>query len=388
MDPYDFAAERLPTDTRNAIAAFWDQFTAQADGLDRCFSTNMTDMTVDPTEVMAALQDVSPDLMWEFGASDRGHALTITAEWNDEIRPLARAIHHMAPDLPRWQFHEARPPGAEVDHIADYVAQRFGAPLILTRLDASVGKDGRIDLAAFGPGDKKTLFDQALSLATSLFGEATERDWVGFVDSKPAGKPGLFSRLRGQPQTEFSAADFADNFRAAIAKAKSGLPAKPYAATPLDDRGSALFRVNITDPNHPRADLFTFVGPSTTYGNAVLSGGRFSSLCHSTHGEWFLFLRIPRTDDMPFDRVEERSAIEEHLHAALSRDRLGGTVGAGHGHQAVYIDLAVTDVAQGVARISEALKSAPYAAMSTLHFLDQGLRGLVLPAAPDTEKPN
>jgi len=388
IDPYSFAASRFPTDTRDAIRKFWMHFAANAEGLDRCFSSNMTEKTVDPTVVMAALKDVSPELMWEFGPSDRGHALTITAEWNDSNRALARAVHDMAPDLSRWQFHQVRGPESDSSITVDYFAQRFGEPLTLTKIEAICGETGRVNLIAHGPDNEQALADQALKVASAILGEAVERDWIGYIDGAPTAKTGLFGRLRGQSPAPFEPATFADGFRAAIARLKSALPARPYAGTPLDDREVTLFKAKAAYPEHPRADLITFAAASEAYGRAVLSGGRFSSRCHSIHDEWFLYLRIQRTEDAPFDDVSERGVIEERLHQALSQDGLGGVVAAGHGSEAVYIDLDVSDAARAVAQIGQVLQGEPYVGEATLHFLDQGLQSLVLPAAPDSLKPN
>ncbi|MHA3914147.1 hypothetical protein [Halovulum sp. GXIMD14793] len=102
MDPYDFAATMLPQDQHDAIAAFWEAFAAGADTLDHAFESRDGDLVSQSVGVMDALKAVSENLMWEFGPSDRGHALCVTAEWRSELRALARLVIRMAPDLPRW----------------------------------------------------------------------------------------------------------------------------------------------------------------------------------------------------------------------------------------------------------------------------------------------
>ncbi|MEL6838604.1 MAG: hypothetical protein AAFP85_04890 [Pseudomonadota bacterium] len=382
-DPYSFAAGRLPTETRQAIRAFWSHFQDHADALDQCFRSNMTDMTTDPTDVMGALAAVSPDLMWEFGPSDRGHALTITAEWKDANRPLARAVCMMAPNLPRWRLYEVRSVEADNIDAAEYFAARFREPLVLTGIDTAVGRTGRIDLVAHGPAKADTLEDHAIKIATSILGEEVERDWLGFVDAARTPKAGLLGRLRGQRPVPLDAIAFADSFRAAIALAKSKMPTTPYSAMSLKDRGMVLVKPSKMPADHPRSDLLFFVTTSSPYAEAVLLGGRFSSRCYSLHDEWFLYLRIPRSADAPFDDVQDRYDIEERLHDALSKDGLGGMVAAGHGREAVYIDVAVTDVALGIERIAGAIQGEVYAEGATLHFLDEGVQDLVLPAAPE-----
>ncbi|MGJ8621261.1 MAG: hypothetical protein ACSHW1_00685 [Yoonia sp.] len=348
----------------------------------------MTDVTVDPAEVMTALTDVSPELMWEFGPSPRGHALTITAEWNDANRALARAVINAAPELPRWEFFEVRRPEANPDLAADFFSQRFREPLTLTSIGAVVGRSGRVDLVGHGTGSEQALADQVLKVASLILGEAVERDWIGFIDGAPTAKAGLLKRLSGKSATAFDPAAFAEDFRAAIAKAKSELPEQPYAELSLDEREVSLFKAKGLHDAHPRADLLTFAVASKQYGHAALSRERFSSACHSIHGEWFLYVRILRTEHTPFDDVGDRGIIEENLHAALSKEALGGVVGAGHGRGAVYIDLAVTDVPRAIAQITQTLSGHTYTNTATIHFMDQVLQSLVLPAAQTSPKPN
>ncbi len=387
MDPYDFAAAKLPSDTRAAIAGLWEHFAAHADGVDRCFSSGMKDMTTDPTEVMAALGAVSPDLMWEFGPSDRGHALFITPEWRDELRPLARAVLNAAPDLPRWRFHEVRPP-TEPDLIADHFAARYQAPLSLSKAKARMAEEGRIDLAVTGAGTREEIVDRASVMTSMLLGEEIERDWLGFIDAETAERPGLLGRLRGAVPAELDMAGFLANLRAEIARATDRMPERPYAARPLDTREITLFSAKEPNPDHSRPDLISLAAPNPTYGNAVFSRARFSSRCHSRHGEWFLYLRIARSPAAPFDDVEDRYALEEELHDILSQGGLGGSVAGSHGTGNVYLDIATTDVGEAVARLERWLTGKPFAADTTLHFLDTGLTGSAVPLAAGTSKPN
>ncbi|GEM_PF-6435225 len=103
MDPYDYVASLIGEETRAKIATFWRVFASKTDAIEDMFSYPDGGQ-LDIVEIMQALVPVSPDLMWEFGPSDRGSRLCVTAELRDELRSLARLVRQIAPDLPRWRL--------------------------------------------------------------------------------------------------------------------------------------------------------------------------------------------------------------------------------------------------------------------------------------------
>lgn len=378
MDPYDFFAMRQSTETRNAIARFWEAFSEHADRLDEAFNSKDSAQIQDLVSVMEELRTISPNLMWEFGPSERGHALCVTAEWRDELRPLARLVRQMAPDLPRWEFIDAR----RADNLAwvtpENFANRFREDLAIQMIEVNLNDRGRIDLIAKGKGEADHLGQQALSVATMALGEEVERDWVGFVDGE-ALKSGGLSFLRKSSQPHFDPAEFVEHFHTEIEQAKSAMSEVPYSQLSIEERAVSIFEVNKLPEDHPRSDLFMFSGTDETYARAVLRASRFSSRCYSRHDEWFLYLRIPRTMDATFDDVADRYEIENLLHERLTAEGIGGFVAGGHGQEAIYIDLALRDVDLGVALIHQILADKPYAQEATLHLMDSGLTHHILP---------
>lgn len=363
-DPYDYAASLIGSHTRGAIKAFWQHFAQNADTLASWFSSQEGG-TQTVTDIMQPLQEISPDLTWEFGPAAHGHMLTITAEFQDTNRPLARLMQRMAPSLPNWTFTDARPPSDPTQLAQDHLA-RFGFPLSLSKIETSVDLNGRIDLHGYGAGQQ--VFDEVLNVSTLLLGEEKERDWVGYVRES-----------RSETAPPFAPEAWLADFDATIAKAQSLMPDAPYAALDPANTSGALYGEFNLDGGHPRQDLITFYAPTEAYLDAALYGPRFSSRGFSRFGEWFMFLKIPSSVAAPFGHVEERHEVEDRLHEALSGVGIGGWVAAGHGVDHVYIDFATTDVARTVSLLRAEFAVNTYAQNASLHFLDQGLKALAIP---------
>lgn len=364
-DPYDIAASRITSGYIDAIKAFWTNFEAHADQLDEAFQgRGDIDQSV---EVMRPLQDISPDLMWEFGPSEKGHSLCVTSEWRTALRPLARAVINLAPNLERWEFYDARTPDRS-GNIGENFEARFRIPITLSEIQVQPDTDNKIQMTGVGPGSNDEVGNQVLAVAGFLLGEQKDWDWFGDVIPK-AMKTSLFSRFKRSEPHEFPTEQFVQEFNQAIEKIKGALPSRPYS----DAEESEVSLLKFENGAINRPDLFTFSTGSMAYVQAALQTSRFSSVNHSRFGEWFLFLRIARSPETPFDQVDDRFELEEKLQAALSTDDIGGVVGAGHGHDAVYIDVALQDLDRGLRVIAETIGGRPFASEATIHFLEAGL---------------
>lgn len=381
MDPYDYFARQPGAEADKCIAEFWKYFEENADKLDHIFNSKSPERLATVSDITEAVSQISPDLMWEFGPAEQGHTLAITAEWRDELRPLARAVVMAAPSLARWSFVDVRPAEQEFDNFVDNFAARFRTSLTVSDVRAQPGRGGRIDLAISGVGKDSKVSEQGLMIATELLGEQVERNWPGAIDTGTVKKAGFIQRLRGQTEQvdDFDPKAFLDHFRGAIAQAKSQLPDMPYSSIALNDRGTYLYQVQGMLQDHVRSDMMTYSTSNEKFANNLINMPQFSSQTHSIHGEWFCGVRIARSDDAPFDDVLERGKIEDALHNALSVDGVGGFVGGGHGSEAVYTDLALIDIETGLERIIDVVTKAGLAEHAQITFLDQGLGDFVIP---------
>lgn len=365
-DPYDIAAARVLPDKLGAIKSFWADFEENADRLDASFSGG-ADLNIS-VEFMETLGQVSPELMWEFGPSERGHRLCITAEWHQHLRPLARAMINLAPMLDRWEFLDARPADSGSNFEENFEA-RFRMPVVLSDIQVEPGFDNKVKMTGLGVGRENDIGNQTLLVAGLALGEQIDWDWFGDVGATPI-KESLLSRFSKKQSSKFGVDEFAQRFQETITLIQKSLPNHPFSK-PQDDTEFSLLKLENGGIGRP--DMFTFTVSSMAYANAALKTSRFSSVNHSLFGEWFLFLRLPRTPECPFDQIDARAEIEGLLHDALSQAGVGGFVAAGHGSEAVYIDLALTEIDRGLRIVNDALKDRAFFTDATVHFLEAGL---------------
>src|SRR4029079_8925415 len=77
---------------------------------------------------------------------------------------------------------------------------------------------------------------------------------------------------------------------------------------------------------------------------AMHSGQRFASTCHSRVHEQFCYLKLDATGSGHADLAEFRAQYEQPLNDELVAGNAGGVIGGGAGVKYAYIDLAVTDL--------------------------------------------
>ncbi len=361
----------------DAIRRFWDGFAVHADMLDEIFGSGRGEID-HVSEVMAELRNVSPDLMWEFGPSERGHMLTITSEWRHGLRALARAVVNMAPKLERFAVVDARD-GNEGGLLDGNFEARFGLPISVSEISTAPGRDNKVAMTGKGPGDEDRIGNEVLALGTFLLGEAVDRNWFGDVasETQSSGLLSIFGRKKAAGA--FDPEAFRAKFEATIATIAKSLPETRRADADFESEERLVMQLNGAHVETGRPDLFLFNTVSEPYFTAALTTTRFASVNHSRLGEWFLFVRIPRTSETPYDDVGDRYALEEALHTALSAAGLGGVMAAGHGQEAVYIDIAAETPDAALPLIARTLEATPGFSGFTVHFLEAGLAQTGLP---------
>ncbi|MEM8624571.1 MAG: hypothetical protein AAGG47_13730 [Pseudomonadota bacterium] len=384
-DVYDFWANRQPQADLDAIDAFWAAFTVQSARFDAMLSGRERASGSDtiPGLMAEALGPLAHRIFWEFGPGEAspdgpGFFLALTPELYGSKRPLARAFVNRAPTLAGWSFGDARRSLPSTEPLLDLVASRAFGQQQLTGAWVAPGTHRRIDVIGQGRGDG--IDGQAGLLFSLVLGEAVERDWLGELTAKPMPPKGLAERLRR------SAAEnrptwidrFAEEARALHQTLANDLPHLPFAPS-RNQAEATLFNVTPRKDDWPRADMITYRTTRPDYAAArfaavTIAAPRFSSMAES-----FLALRLARTPEHPFEEIEEREILATAIDTALREAEIGGVFGEGHGHEHVYVDFAVTEIAKAIDVVGRVLREGGQTAPGHILFDEDGLTDLTLP---------
>lgn len=377
MDAYDYAASRLDDGTLKRIDSFWEVFADQAEAIEKCLAAyDGLDTGRLMPMMRTALRPVSKDLMWEFEVVDIGHALTVTAEWRDELRPLTRLLLQRAPNLPRWQFHETRQP-IPAEQVIVHAKARLRSDLAIIEIQPTAGEDRAVNLDVSGPTSEDELVNQSILLFSLLKGEALDRIWLGEISGS---RPTLMrSILAGDdPASDLDFELLINEIDECIDDARELAPGAPFCDVPLDAREVSLLEP--AEPGQgpsPRDDLITLTSTYPEMIIAQLNGNRFASERFSRFGETFAMLRFTRTDGR-FGDVEERYNLEEKLQDALAEARSGGVTGGAFGQANAYIDVALLHVGDAIDTIGNVLRAEGIPTGTSLHFFEPGLDEFVV----------
>lgn len=362
FSPGVVAEEEARAKIGGAIANWWRAFAAKKDDIAALF-TQEQDWDL-PGWIHEHLGAIDPNLMWEFGPGvGDGHRLVITPENRDDLRPLVDELLGAAPAIDGWTFHDHRPrePFSMVEMT---VEGRTGAPLAATGFKCEKGRFNFIDIAVEFPksllrdnGD--LAFSQALVLIESLLGEEDLDRWVGNIDVRAKGWRS--SGIEGLP------AVFDECRQAIVAQ----LPSSPFCQA-VDDNDWTLFELKpeAADDYPAQSDMFVGKSASQELWENTHSGVRFDSARYSKHGEVFCYLKLDGSEGLEGATFQDKGDIEDALDEKLRADGLGCFIGGGTGRRYSYVDVALTDLWEGIGAIRAVLQEANIAKRSWIQFFD------------------
>src|SRR6476660_5834995 len=91
-----------------AVRSFWNWFAANSERLKTMHANR--DFSTVAHEVNRELDKVEPQLAWEIGPGKKqANLLTISAEGNPELRPIAEMMIQLSPNMHGWEFYSSRP---------------------------------------------------------------------------------------------------------------------------------------------------------------------------------------------------------------------------------------------------------------------------------------
>jgi hypothetical protein len=351
------------------IAEWWQEFSQNANRLDALFSGREEwDL---PEWMSQHLQSIHPDLMWEYGPAihTQGHRLVITPEAISHLRPLAEDIVARAPQIEGWEFYTYRIPES-VEMSQQTVQARAGLDISDVQVSITVGQHNRIDLAFRWqtlPADEEQAFNAAFVTAETLLGEEQLDRWVGLIEvvdgSQPADNSQRFVPLGRLKPT----------FDALVDSIREQLPAEPYMTFAEDAQWAALqLEPEEADDYAERYDLLTCITCNPDLIAATFTNAPFFSERYSRCNERFCYLKVDGSALSDAD-FPDRQQMEELIQAALEPEQLGGLVGGGTGLRYSYVELALTNVAGGIAAIRSAMQKLGAPKRSWIQFHDADL---------------
>lgn len=353
------------------IDAWWEQFQSKTDQLSSLFSgKSKWDL---PEWMHEHLQIIDANLMWEYGPAvhTRGHRLVITPESSHHLRPLVATILQRAPSIKGWEFYEYRLP-EDAETMQATVQSRTGCDCSDFTVRITCGELRDIDLCYSAPGFTDET-DQASNHAAfvtteSLLGEKCLDRWIGAIEISPltkGSKPPRFIQLERMKETVDSLID----------SIREQLPENPH----YDWVEGAEWTMWELKPDRTTNDfpeqLDLFVGSSINpeMWMTAHSGRSFYSERFSRCGETFCYVKIDGSEGLDEEKFADKSEIEDALNAVLKPGKLGCHIGGGTGLRYSYLDLALTDLDNGIKAVRKRLQEGNVPKRSWIQFFDSDL---------------
>lgn len=384
---------------RNAILTkvddWWRAFLADQATIARHFSQPLD---FDVVEWMDRyLNMVHPKLMWEYGPAIHGPGdrLVITPESERHLRPLVQTMLERAPTIDGWEFYEYRLP-EDLDTALGWIKARTQRDAADFKVRVSRGRHNRIDLdytasSIPSPDDRDAL--RAAFVATeTLLGEACLDHWIGGVAVAPIPRVGRIGRLLGR--TEYVGQHYIgldrlrETVQAIIGSIVDQLPQSP-SCNWVDNATWTLFELKPDEAGEcqEQRDLFVARSANKEMWEAAHSGNIFDSERFSRCDETFCYVKLDGSEGLDEEHFADKAEIEDALDAVLKPAKLGCTIGGGTGRRYSYIDLALTDVEQGIAAVRQRLRAGNVPKRSWIQFFDSDLAAEWVGIYDDTPPP-
>jgi hypothetical protein len=376
---------RLEAANRQAIVAkidsWWREFEVKTGDIAALFSKK-ADWNL-PDWMERHLQVIHPKLMWEYGPAVRGngHRLVITPESTHHLRPLVRMILKRAPALDGWEFYEHRL-AEDIEQTRATVEGRIGRDIADLKVNAARGAHHRIDLTYASPDfagpEDHAAFDAAFVATETLLGEQRLNDWIGAIEMtvlpRASGLKSWFGLGRRQSPRFIELVRLREIVDALAGSICDQLPPTSHCEW-VEGASWTMWKLQPekADDYSDQHDLFVGKSANPNQWAAAHSGQLFSSQRFSRCKETFCYLKVDESQGLDEERFADKSEIEDALDAVLKPDKLGCHIGGGTGLRYSYIDLALTDVPEGIRAVRERLRAGNVPKRSWIQFFDSDL---------------
>jgi hypothetical protein len=377
------------------IDAWWAAFTAKTEQITALFKQQVEwDL---PGWMIEHLDRISEGLRWEFGPGVRrdGHRLVITPESRQPLRPLVTTILERAPDLPGWEFFDARL-AESLKAAKQLVEARVHVDISDFQVRVARGGDHRIDLCYTAPAisnsEDQTAAHAAFVATESLLGEKLLDRWIGAIEVSPAAKKNwLRSVLRSsapKPRGVIGLERLKDTVEAVVGSIRDQLPEQPcYEWTENADWTLWKLEPEKQDDYCRQDDLLIGKSPNPEFWTAAASRTAFYSERFSRCGETFCYLKLDGSEGLEGEKFADKAEIEDALDAVLKPAKLGCQVGGGTGLRYSYIDLALVDLEAGIEAVRKRLQAGNVPRRSWIQFFDADLAAEWVGVYDDSPQP-
>jgi hypothetical protein len=351
------------------IDAWWTEFQRSTDRIVDLFSRKTKwDL---PNWMHEHLGAVERRLMWEYGPAVgcNGHRLVITPEAAKHLRPLTDAVLARAPLLDGWEFYAYRLP-EDVEQAHRTVRGRTDGDLSGVKVHAAIGEHHRIDLTYYSPRiadeDDEQATNDSFVATEALLGEERLDKWIGEITAAPMPgrqKPGIVTLEQ-----------LAERVDTLVMQIKDQTPDAPLHEI-VETAGWTMFKAEPREASDYLEQFDMFVGSSVhaPMWMAARSSVPFCSERFSRFGETFCYVKLDGSEGLDEEKFADKSEIEDALNAVLKPRRLGCHIGGGTGLRYSYIDLALTNVPEGIAAIRKRLQQGNVPKRSWILFFDDYL---------------
>ena len=366
----------------NPIEDWWIAFQSKAADIQAIFSQKAEwDL---PQWMADHLNAIHPELMWEFGPAvqTEGHRLVITAEVRRDLRPLVSAILQRAPKIDGWEFYGYRLPES-YEMALQTVEVRTGGDISKTAFQAVAAEFNQIDLIFYGEGyseENEQANNDVFVAIETLLGEELLDKRIGAIEVAP------LSASAGQEL--FHIEFLKQQVDLLIGEIQNRLPDKPYYQNYQEEEWTAFELEPEQAEEYPlQWDLLAGVSMLPEIWENGHADMAFDSVRFSKCGETFCYVKMDGADGLDEEHFTDRGDIEEALNNALREANLGCVFGGGTGVKYSYVDLALTNIAQGAEIVKQILQQGNIHKRSWIQFYDTDLQARWIGIYEDSPTP-
>jgi len=385
QDPKAYLTSKLPTETLEAIRAFWTDFTAAEQKILTFFEDEKSfDLLAFMSE---RLERIAPDIAFEFSRADQGLNVSFSSEQRDEIAVQTFAVVHLAPKLNNFRVYYLRS-ADRPEILKDLIEGRLQTPFQVKGWKIKESKGNLIDVEYFIEGKLLTRsqrFSQAVVALEILMGEAFVKARIGQIAEKNA--RGVLSRLIGRRDVPLDHQEVVAKLKATKERLLSTLPDKPHTNRYWNGSSRVLaIREAEEAEEYPFLDDLCIINIGR---EDVLQGllmpGRFKSDRFSRFEESFCFIKMVAPEIREDSKL--RGELEDKLSSALNADSAGGVFGSGTGFVYSYIFLAISDFEAAEKALKSVIGTESKIQHAWLMFLDFELHSWSAPLTAGSPPP-